>query len=78
MSRDEKLLLCLMIIILILICGLAVQTIKVEELEEQEAQWTANKEALEQEQEKLQINIEEVREQLLKAEEQLKAHNLLK
>lgn len=42
-----------------------------------EKAWANSVQALELEQEKIQLEIEETREKLLKAEEQIRAHNLL-
>ena len=46
-------------------------------LAQQEEAWSNSVQALELEQEKIQLEIEETREKLLKAEEQIRAHNLL-
>lgn len=45
--------------------------------EQREIAWQESKQALEAQQQKLQLDILEVREQLDKADEQLQAHNLL-
>ena len=46
-------------------------------LQVQEFAWQESKQALEVQQEKLQLDILEVREELAKTDEQLQAHNLL-
>lgn len=73
--KKEKYLYYLLIIFLILLYCI-VGTLEYQIAVQEEA-WSNSVQALELEQEKIQLEIEETREKLLKAEEQIRAHNLL-
>lgn len=73
--KKEKYLYYLLIIFLILLYCI-VGTLEYQIAVQEEA-WKESTQALELEQQKIQLDILEVREQILKADEQIRAHNLL-
>jgi len=64
------------LLLTLIVCVLIVGHMEYEQ-ELQEEAWVKSVQALEMEQQKIQLDILEVREQILKADEQIRAHNLL-
>ncbi len=66
----------LALVVLLIMCHSLVNNMDLKQ-QQREAEWAESRQALELEQEKIQLDIIEIREQLAKADEQLYSYNLL-